>query len=52
MVLEEQKFLVEEMMAEASRRRKFEEVRPLQQSVDDLAEEILRKRALLGEGDD
>lgn len=40
MVLEEQSFMVKEQMAEASRRRKFDEVSSLSQNVEDLGREI------------
>jgi len=39
-VLEEQKFMVGEMMADAQRRRKFEEVEALARNVEDLEIEI------------
>ncbi|KAJ9605402.1 carboxypeptidase Y-deficient [Cladophialophora chaetospira] len=39
-VLEEQKFLVQEMIADANRRRKFDEVAALAGNVEDLAAEI------------
>lgn len=39
-VLEEQKFFVGEMIADASRRRKFDEVSSLAQNVEDLNQEI------------
>ncbi|KAI4198461.1 MAG: hypothetical protein LQ350_005256 [Teloschistes chrysophthalmus] len=40
MVLEEQSFMVKEQMADASRRRKFDEVSSLSQNVEDLGREI------------
>ena len=40
MVLEEQKFFVGEMVADANRRRKFDEVGALAQNVRDLTREI------------
>jgi rabenosyn-5 len=39
-VLEEQKFLVSEMVADANRRRKFDEVAALQGNVEDLGREV------------
>lgn len=39
-VLEEQKFFVSEMIADASKRRKFDEVSALSQNVEDLSKEI------------
>jgi len=39
-VLEEQKFMVQEMIADASRRRKFDEVAALAGNVEDLSAEI------------
>lgn len=39
-VLEEQKFFVQEMIADANRRRKFDEVSSLAQNVEDLSKEI------------
>jgi rabenosyn-5 len=39
-VLEEQKFLVSEMMADAQRRRKFDEVEALRGNVEDLGREV------------
>lgn len=47
-VLEEQKFLVTGMIAEASSRRKFDEVEPLQQSINDLDKELDSIRSKLG----
>ncbi|KAK4889655.1 carboxypeptidase Y-deficient [Elasticomyces elasticus] len=40
MVLEEQKFFVEEMIGDANRRRKFDEVAALAQNVEDLTREV------------
>jgi len=39
-VLEEQKFFVQEMVADANRRRKFDEVSSLAQNIEDLSKEI------------
>lgn len=39
-VLEEQKFMVSEMLAAANKRRKFDEVAALQGNVEDLSREI------------
>ena len=39
-VLEEQKFLVSEMIADANKRRQFDEVSALSGNVDDLSREI------------
>ena len=39
-VLEEQKFFVSEMIANANKRRKFDEVSALSQNVEDLSREI------------
>lgn len=39
-VLEEQKFFVQEMIADANKRRRFDEVAALAQNVDDLSKEI------------
>lgn len=47
-VLEEQKFLVQGMINEANGRRKFDEVAPLQQSMQDLEVELQNLRAKLG----
>jgi len=44
MVLEEQKFLVESMVGEAKRCRRFEEVGVLQRSLSELEEEIEKVR--------
>lgn len=40
MVLEEQKFFVSEMIADANKRRRFDEVSSLAQNVEDLSREI------------
>ena len=40
MVLEEQSFLVKEQIADANKRRKFDEVSSLAQNVEDLSKEI------------
>jgi hypothetical protein len=52
-VLEEQKFLVLEMLAEARRLRRFEEMAALSANVDDLSREIdgMQARVLRLEGD-
>lgn len=47
-VLEEQKFLVNSMISEANSRRKFDEIEPLQQSINDLDKELENIRAKLG----
>ncbi|KAF5098198.1 hypothetical protein D0Z03_001260 [Geotrichum reessii] len=47
-VLEEQKFLVNGMISEANSRRKFDEIEPLQQSINDLDKELENIRAKLG----
>lgn len=47
-VLEEQKFLVSDMVTEASSKRRLDEMIPLQQSLDDLEKEILRIKTKLG----
>jgi len=39
-VLEEQKFMVSEMIADANKRRKFDEVAALAQNVEDLSRDI------------
>ena len=39
-VLEEQKFMVQEMIADANKRRKFDEVAALAGNVEDLSREI------------
>ncbi|KAL4809945.1 putative vacuolar segregation protein [Aspergillus unguis] len=46
-VLEEQKFLVSEMIADANRRRKFDEVSSLAMNVEDLTREIDRINGML-----
>jgi hypothetical protein len=46
-VLEEQKFFVSEMIADANRRRKFDEVSSLAMNVEDLAREIDRVNGML-----
>ena len=51
MVLEEQKFLVGEMVAEASKRRRFDEVSSLAQNVQDLNLEIDQITGTLGQLD-
>ncbi|KAL8760678.1 MAG: hypothetical protein Q9184_003147 [Pyrenodesmia sp. 2 TL-2023] len=50
-VLEEQSFLVKEQIADASKRRKFDEVSSLSQNVEDLAREIDRVQGQLGQLD-
>jgi hypothetical protein len=50
-VLEEQKFFVSEMIADANRRRKFDEASSLSQNVDDLSKEIDRVNGMLGQLD-
>jgi rabenosyn-5 len=47
-VLEEQKFMVGEMLADAQRRRKFEEVEALGRNVEDLSKEIDGLQKMLG----
>lgn len=47
MVLEEQKFFVSEMVADANRRRKFDEVSSLAMNLEDLSQEIDRVNGLL-----
>ncbi|KAL2855288.1 FYVE zinc finger-domain-containing protein [Aspergillus pseudoustus] len=47
MVLEEQKFFVSEMIADANRRRKFDEVSSLAMNVEDLTREIDRVNGML-----
>ena len=51
MVLEEQKFFVSEMIADANKRRKFDEVSSLAQNVDDLGREIDQVNGMLGQLD-
>ncbi|KKK15856.1 hypothetical protein P175DRAFT_0500386 [Aspergillus ochraceoroseus IBT 24754] len=46
-VLEEQKFLVSEMIADANRRRKFDEVSSLAMNIEDLTREIDRVNGML-----
>lgn len=46
-VLEEQKFFVSEMIADANRRRKFDEVSSLAMNVEDLSREIDRVSGML-----
>ncbi|KAK5692211.1 carboxypeptidase Y-deficient [Elasticomyces elasticus] len=48
MVLEEQKFFVEEMIGDANRRRKFDEVAALARNVEDLTREVDRIQGQLG----
>jgi rabenosyn-5 len=48
-VLEEQKFMVTGMISQSKSRRKFDEVVPLEQSLDDLNQEIDKVRTMLGE---
>lgn len=48
-VLEEQKFMVGEMMADAQRRRKFEEVEALARNIEDLGIEINGVMGQLGQ---
>lgn len=50
-VLEEQKFMVSEMIADANKRRKFDEVSSLAQNVDDLGREVDQIRTRLGQMD-
>ena len=50
-VLEEQKFFVSEMIADANKRRKFDEVTSLAQNVDDLGKEIDQVQGQLGQLD-
>jgi rabenosyn-5 len=50
-VLEEQKFLVSEMIADANRRRKFDEVASLAANVEDLGKEIDAINGQLGQLD-
>lgn len=50
-VLEEQKFFVSEMIADANKRRKFDEVSSLAQNVDDLSKEIDQVNGMLGKLD-
>ena len=50
-VLEEQKFFVSEMIADANKRRKFDEVSSLAQNVQDLGKEIDQVQGQLGQLD-
>ena len=50
-VLEEQAFLVKEQIAEASKRRKFDEVSSLSQNMEDLGREIDQIQGQLGQLD-
>ncbi|KAL4783188.1 hypothetical protein BJX76DRAFT_330588 [Aspergillus varians] len=50
-VLEEQKFFVSEMIADANRRRKFDEVSSLAMNTEDLTREIDRVNGMLNELD-
>ena len=50
-VLEEQSFLVREQMADASKRRRFDEVSSLSQNVEDLVREIDQVQGQLGQLD-
>lgn len=50
-ILEEQSFLVKEQIADASRRRKFDEVTSLRQNVEDLGTEIDRVQGQLAQLD-
>lgn len=50
-VLEEQKFFVGEMIADANKRRKFDEVSSLAQNVEDLSREIDQVNGMLGQLD-
>lgn len=50
-VLEEQKFMVSEMIADANKRRKFDEAASLAQNVDELGREIEQIQAKLGRMD-
>lgn len=47
-VLEEQKFFVSEMIADANRRRKFDEASSLSQNAEDLGKEIDRLNGMIG----
>ena len=51
MVLEEQLFLVREQVADANKRRKFDEVSSLAQNVEDLSKEIDHVQGQLGQLD-
>lgn len=50
-VLEEQKFFVSEMLAEANKHRKFEEVKALAGNIEDLSKEIDHIQGQLGQLD-
>ncbi|KAK2808691.1 hypothetical protein FQN50_004556 [Emmonsiellopsis sp. PD_5] len=50
-VLEEQKFFVTEMIADANRRRKFDEASSLAQNAEDLSKEIDRVNGMIGQLD-
>lgn len=51
MVLEEQKFFVSEMVADANRRRRFDEVSSLALNIEDLSREIDRINGMLSQLD-
>ncbi|KAL1963063.1 hypothetical protein VTN77DRAFT_8709 [Rasamsonia byssochlamydoides] len=51
MVLEEQKFFVSEMIADANRRRRFDEVSSLALNIEDLSREIDRVNGMLSQLD-
>ncbi len=51
MVLEEQLFLVKEQVADANKRRKFDEVASLTQNVEDLSKEVDHIQGQLGQLD-
>ena len=50
-MLEEQKFFVSDMIADANRRRKFDEVGSLAQNVEDLSREIDQIQSQLAQMD-
>ena len=50
-VLEEQKFLVSEMIADANKKRRFDEVSSLAQNVEDLSREIDQVNGMLAQLD-
>lgn len=50
-VLEEQKFFVTEMIADANRRRKYDEASSLAQNAEDLSKEIDRVNGMIGQLD-
>lgn len=50
-VLEEQKFFVTEMIADANRRRKYDEASSLVQNAEDLSKEIDRINGMIGQLD-